>query len=266
MSAFAESEGVYAELHDLHVGRLEMRDIRTALAKGLADFSAIPSHYIVLAVIYPAIGALMFRAAAGADMFMMLFPIISGFALVGPVAAIGLFEISRRREMGEDVSWRHVASLLHAPGRRGILVVALVLAILYAAWLIAAHLIYEATLGKLAPDGMGAFAGLLFSTGEGWTLILLGNAVGAGFALVAMVLSVFSLPMLLDGEHNPLRAMAISVRACAANWPVMLSWGVVVAVIVAVACIPAFAGLAVALPVLAHATWHLYRRAIRHED
>lgn len=245
------------------IRRIGLGDLKAALSEGLADFLEKPSHTFFLVALYPIAGLALTYASSGADLIPLLFPLVAGFALVGPVAAIGVYELSRRREQGETPTWRAALGVLSGPALGGVAVVALALAALFVVWMTVAQAIYAATMGPTPPETVAAFARDVFGTAGGLSLIVIGNAVGALFAAAALAISVFSLPMLLDGERSVATAVATSVQAAARNPATMAVWGLIVGAILLVAALPAFIGLAVALPVLGHATWRLYRRAIR---
>lgn len=244
------------------VRRIGIADLRLALSRGVDDFLAIPTQLLFLGLIYPLIGLVAARAAWGGSVLPLLYPMVAGLSLMGPVAALGLYELSRRREAGETVSWVDSFRVLRSPAIGTMAVLGLVLAAVFVAWLYAAHAIWAATLGPVAPESPGAFAQVLFDTPEGWRLILLGNLVGFGFAVLVLATTVVSFPMLLDRDTSLGTAIGTSVRACARNPGPMALWGLLVAALLLLGSIPAFVGLAVVMPVLGHATWHLYRRVV----
>jgi len=252
---------VGAQADEPRVHTITTADLRDALAKGLDDFKHKPSHVIFLVVIYPIVALFLSRLVFGYDVLPLFFPLVAGFALVGPVAAIGLYELSRRREQDLEVAWKHAFGVLRSPSIRSILALGAVLAVIFFAWLGAAMAIYEATLGT-PPDSVADFARRLFTTSAGWALIIIGNGVGFLFALTVLIISVVSFPMLIDRHVSTLAAVRTSIRACAASpWP-MAAWGLIVAGGLVIGCLPFFIGLAVVMPILGHATWHLYRRVV----
>jgi len=244
------------------VQRIGLADIRDALARGVDDFLAIPTQLLFLGLIYPLVGLVAARAAWGGDVLPLLYPMVAGLSLMGPVAALGIYEISRRRERGEAVSWLNAFDVLRSPAIGTIAALGIMLAVIFVAWLFAAQSIYRMTLGELGPSTLGGFARDLLDTPEGWRLIVIGNAVGFLFALLVLALSVVSFPLLLDRNTSLATAIQTSLRACLASPGPMALWGLIVAGALLLGCIPFFVGLAVVMPILGHATWHLYRRVV----
>ncbi len=244
------------------VRRIGTADLMEALRRGMADFWAAPTHLVFLCLMYPVLGVFFAGLAFGNNMLPLLFPLMSGFALVGPLAAIGLYEISRRRERGEDISLRHISGIFRSPSIGSIAALGILLMVIFLAWLLVAQSLYQSLFGWHAPESMSAFLGEVFTTRNGWTLIIVGNALGFVFSAVVFCLSVVSFPLLLDRDVGAIPAILTSIRAVAANPGPMLLWGLIVAAALVVGFIPLFIGLAVVLPVLGHATWHLYRRVV----
>ena len=241
---------------------LTVADLRDSLREGYADFRADPTHYLFLCALYPAIGLVLGRLASGGGALPLLFPMIAGFALLGPFAAVGLYELSRRREAGQDIAWWHAFGVFGSPALGGILKLGLMFAALFVLWLVAAEGIYRLTLGHFAPASVSALLGAVLTTRAGWVLLLLGNLVGFLFALAALVLGVVSFPMLVDRRVGVELAVRASFEAVRRNKAVMAGWGLIVTAALVVGSIPFLLGLAVAIPVLGHATWHLYRRVV----
>ena len=244
------------------IRRIGVADVRAALAAGVDDFLATPTQLVFLCILYPIVGFVAARAAFGTELLPLLFPLIAGISLLGPVLAVGVYELSRRREQALPTSWLNVFDVLRSPAILSIALVGVVLLAVFTAWIGAAKLVYLLTIGPMAPASAGAFAATLLDTAGGWHLMLLGNLVGLMFAIVVLMLTVVSVPMLLDRNCSPLVAMQTSVRAVLANPGPLALWGLIVAAALLLGCIPVFIGLAVAMPVLGHATWHLYRRLI----
>jgi uncharacterized membrane protein len=244
------------------VRRIGVADLRLALVQGVDDFLAIPTQLLFLGLIYPLVGLVAARAAWGGDLLPLLYPMVAGLSLVGPVAAIGLYELSRRREAGESVSWLDTFRVLRAPAIGTKAALGLILAVVLVAWVFSAQAIWAATLAPLAPEGVEGFARAVTGTPEGLRLILYGNLAGLGFALVVLATTVVAFPLLLDRNTSLATAVGASLRACARNPGPMALWGLIVAALLVLGSLPAFVGLAVVMPVLGHATWHLYRRVI----
>jgi uncharacterized membrane protein len=246
----------------LAVRTLSLADLKDALAKGVADFSAMPSHAVFLCIIYPIAGLVLGRLAIGYDVLPLLFPLMAGFALIGPLAAIGLYEMSRRREQGLDISWRHILDVRHRPTFGAIVTLGVLLMAIFLIWLAVAQAIYVATFGYLPAASMPDFLRQVLTTPEGWTLIVVGNGVGFLFAVLVLTISVVSFPLLIDRDVGAAGAIVTSVRVVLANPVIMAAWGFIVALLLMIGSIPLLFGLAVVMPVLGHATWHLYRRAV----
>ena len=246
----------------LAVRTVSFADLKAALAKGLDDFSAMPSHAIFLCIIYPIAGLVLGRLAIGYDVLPLLFPLMAGFALVGPFAAIGLYEMSRRREQGLDISWRHVFDVRHRPTFGAIVALGLLLMAIFLVWIAVAQAIYVATFGYLPAASIPDFFQQVLTTSEGWTLIVVGNAVGFLFAVLVLTISVVSFPLLIDRDVGAAGAIVTSWRVVLANPVTMAAWGFIVALLLVVGSIPLLFGLAVVMPVLGHATWRLYRRVV----
>ena len=258
----ADGLATHPDAESVAIRRIGFRDLGAALGGGFADLGAKRTDAVFLVLLYPLIGLVIATLAAGESALHLVFPLVSGFALVGPLAASGLYEISRQREAGSDPGLlaAYRSAIARAGGR--LFVMAVVLFSIFAAWIGAASLLWHAIMGGAAPGTPGGLLAAVFGSEEGWLLVVVGNLVGALFAALALVVSVFSLPMLIDGERSVATAIATSVRACAGNPRAVLAWGAIVGFGLALASIPALVGLMVALPLFGHATWRLYRRTI----
>ena len=248
------------------VRRISIADLGGILRAGVEDFWAMPTHVIFLVVIYPIIGLVLARVTMGEDLLGLAYPLVAGFALLGPFAALGMYELSRRREQGLDLSWTHAADILRSPSRGSIAALGLLQMILFVAWIATAQGLYAGLMGEQHPQSIGDLVRFALTTPSGWSLILLGNGLGFLFALVALTLSVVSFPLLLDRPVGASTALMTSIRAVQANPGPMAVWGLIIAVALAVGSIPLFIGLALVLPILGHATWHLYRAVVVPTD
>ena len=244
------------------VRKINFSDVTDAVAEGFEDFTALRSDVVFLCVFYPLVGLLLSQFLFGNDMIPLLFPIASGFALVGPFAAIGLYELSRRREKGLESSWVHVFDVFRAPAIGSIAAMGLLLVAIFLAWLAVAWGIFKLTLGPDTPTSLTAFANDIAFTSAGHTMFIVGIGVGFVFAVVAMSVSIVSFPLLLDRDVGLDTAFMTSIQAVWMNPLPMAFWGFIVAAALVIGSIPMLIGLAVVMPTLGHATWHLYRKMI----
>jgi uncharacterized membrane protein len=242
--------------------RLTMADLRTALAKGWEDLAAMRSDVMFACMLYPLMGAVLLGLATQGAMTHLLFPVLSGFALVGPVAGLGLYELSRRREAGLPVSWGAMFDVLRSPRFPRIVMLALFNAVIFMAWLLLADAIHAATLGSERVLSLGALLSEAVSTPAGWAMIVIGTGVGFLLAAAVLAVSAVSFPLLLDRDVSLPLAVMTSVRVAWENPAVIAAWGLIVAGLLAAGILPVLLGLVVVLPVLGHATWHLYRAAV----
>src|SRR5215467_10143422 len=245
------------------VRRISTSDLYYALARGYDDLAAFPSYAVFLCVIYPLLGILLIGLTSGTLLLLPLaFPIAAGFALVGPVAAIGLYELSRRREAGLDSSPSHVFDVLHSPSLGAIIALSVLLMAIYLVWLVVAYAIYIVIFGYAAPASIEQFTTDWLTTPRGWNLIIARWGIGFLFAALVLSISAISFPLLLDRDVGAGVAMRTSLRVMATNPLPMALWGLIVAALLVIGSIPFFVGLAVVVPLLGHATWHLYRLAV----
>jgi uncharacterized membrane protein len=243
------------------VRNIHLSDLRDALVLGWEDFKAVPSHAVILCVIYPVLGLVLARMTLGYSVLPLLFPLAAGFALLGPFAALGLYELSRRRERGDEASAWHALGVLSAPSFGAMLALGTILLILFVVWVAAANAIYVSIFGNAPAASIPDFVSRVFTT-EGLRLIVVGCGVGLLFAIVALCISVVAFPLMLDRHANVIDAVQTSLRVVAKNPMTMTAWGLIVAALLVIGSLPFFVGLAVVLPVLGHATWHLYRKVL----
>jgi uncharacterized membrane protein len=248
--------------HMPQVRRLELSDLREVLIIGFQDFSASRADVIFIGLIYPLVGLVLITAGLSMNLLPLVVPLIMGFALLSPVAAIGLYEISRLREAGENPDWLDAFGVLRSPALGGIVVLGLYLAALFIGWIMTAGAVYSNTLGPEPPVSVLGFVSDVFTTSAGWAMIVIGTGLGVVFAVLALSISLVSFPLLLDRQVGLPVAVVTSVRVVRASPVVAFTWGAIVAICLGLGAIPMLMGLIVAVPVLGHATWHLYRRAV----
>lgn len=249
----------------LPVRRITNADLRFALRQGFEDFLAKRGDILVAGLLYPLIGIFTAFITLGGKFLHLFFPIAAGIGIMGPVAAVGYYELARRRELGLESSWRHFFDIRKTPAADDLMSIAALLLAIFLLWVAAAAGLYVSLFGLEAPRMVGAFLEQLFTTEKGWTLIVAGNLIGACFAVLVLALSIVSLPMLVDRGGGAASAVWTSLAAFRANKVVMLRWGVIVGALLVLGSIPLFIGLAVVLPWLGYATWHLYTRTVERD-
>lgn len=244
------------------VRTISFADLKDAIIKGIDDFSAMPSHAFFLCLIYPVIGIILYRLAFGYGVLPLIYPFVTGFALVGPAAAIGLYELSRRRERGLEVSVAKALEVRNSPSIGAIMRLGSVLALLFFGWLYTAQTIYTQHFGPTPPTSLEQFFSDVTTTDAGRQLMIVGNLVGLLFAVVVLAISTVSFPMLVDRNVGAAVAVRTSLRAAIENPIVIATWGIIVVTSLLLGSLPMFVGLTVVLPVLGHTTWHLYRKLV----
>jgi uncharacterized membrane protein len=244
------------------VRRIRISDLWEVLTKGLDDFGAYRTDVIFICVMYPVVGLILARLAFGYELLPLLFPLASGFALVGPFAAVGLYEMSRLREAGVEAGWADAFGVVRSPSFGAIIILGLLLMAIFLLWLVAAEAIYQITLGPEPPASVGAFFRDVFATDAGWAMIGIGVGVGFLFALLVLAISAVSFPLLLDREAGVDTAILTSIRAVILNPGPMAVWGLIVTAGLVIGSIPFFLGLIIIMPMLGHASWHLYRKVV----
>jgi len=241
------------------IGKLTLGELYASLARGWEDFRRAPLFGLFFSGVYVLGGVAI--VATGGGIVVSTLIVSLGFPLVAPFAAVGLYEVSRRLEAGRPLAWREVLGVIWAERNRQIPWAGAIIVIAFLFWTFLAHMLFALMLG-LAPATTPAFSVELLMTPSGATLTLIQAVVGGAFAFLMFGFTAVSLPLLLDREVDFVSAMLLSFRAVLANLPVMLVWAAIIAGCLILGMIPAFLGLFVALPVLGHATWHIYRRVL----
>ncbi len=260
-----ENQATETELYTAaqpEIRKIGIADLKDALAKGIADFEAMPTHLIFLCLIYPILTLMMARVAGGYEVLPLVFPLLAGFTLIGPLVACGMYELSKRRERGEDISRWHAFNIRKSPAKMSVASLGILQLAVYLVWLGVANTIYKQLFGDFVPTSVGDFINHIFGTGPGWALIIIGSGAGFIFAAVVLSVSAISFPLVLDRDVGAVSAAFTSIRVSLANPITMAIWGLIVAVALGIGAMPLFFGLAVVMPVLGHATWHLYRKVV----
>lgn len=247
------------------VRRITVADVVEALSEGLRDFQAVPLYGVVFGALYAAGGIAIMLCLLGLGLVYLAYPLAAGFAMIGPFVASGLYDVSRRRENGLTISVAAIWSTLKSRGEIGWM--AFVTLFIFVVWMYQVRLLMALLIGLNASfSSLHEFMTIMLTTNEGLLFLAVGNAVGAALSLVLFALTVVSFPLLLDRDVDFVTAMITSVRAVAASPVPMIGWAAVIVMLLVVSAIPYFLGLIVTIPVLGHATWHLYRRIVVPAD
>lgn len=250
----------------IRVRTISHEDLSYSLRRGLDDFLTFRGDIVFAGVVYTVIGLAAVVMTTSSPLMPFFVPVVAGVGLLGPVAAVGFYELARRREAGQqDVHWFNFLDVRKRPSADEMGIVAGMLLLIFFLWLLAAGALYAALFGWATPQSIPDFLATIFTTPRGWALIVAGGAVGAIFGWIVLALSVVSLPMLVDSNISAPEAVSASWRAVHANKGEMIRWGIIVGALLVLGSIPLFVGLAFVLPWLGYATWHLYTRLIdRH--
>ena len=240
------------------IGRVTPAELRAALRAGIADFRRAPVYGLIFSAVYVVAGIALLLIGAGTLTWTLTLSL--GFPLVAPFAAVGFYEISRRLEAGEPLVASEIFGVVAAERRRQVPWLGAMLVMIFLFWSFFAHMLFAAFVGPSSMFEPVSLAWLL--TPEGALHSAIQMIVGGAVAFFTFSVTVVSLPLLLEREIDFVSAMLLSLRTVARNLPVMLIWALIIAVLLVAAMLPLFLGLFIALPVLGHATWHLYRRAL----
>ncbi|MCG6122528.1 MAG: DUF2189 domain-containing protein [Microvirga sp.] len=248
------------------IRKIDMEDVQAAFYEGLGDFRAAPAFGLFFGGVYALGGIAMVLLVSALKLGYLAYPLAAGFALVGPFVAVGLYEVSRRRDLGLPLRWKDVLGAIASQGKREIGWMALVTLFALVIWLYQVRLLLALFLGFQSFTSVGEFLTVVFTTPEGWLFLIIGNVVGAFLALGLFSISVISFPLLLDRDVDFITAMIASVTSVTMNPRPMLGWGLFIVLGLILASIPFFLGLLIMLPALGHASWRLYKRVVAPED
>lgn len=240
-------------------------EISRAFTLGVRDFRAAPLFGLFFGGIYAAGGLMILGALSGLEARWMIFPVAIAFPLIGPFVAAGCYEVSRELEKGETPQWKRVLTVIFQQQRRELGWMAFITLFIFWMWMYQVRLLIAIFLGRLSFSSVPAFLNVVTTTPEGLAFLIVGSAVGFLLAMVLFSVTVISMPMLLDRDVDFITAMITSVRTVLASPVAMLGWGIAVTAFAIVAMLPFFAGIVLALPILGHTTWHLYRFAVADE-
>lgn len=247
------------------VRTIEFSDITEALAAGLRDLRAAPVYGLTFGALYCLGGILTLATASALNMPYLTYPLATGFVLIGPLVAIGLYEVSRLLEQGKPLSWSALWTAIWGQAGKEIGWMCFVVLFVTTMWLYQVRLLLALFLGNESISTMADFFRVVITTSQGWLFLGVGHVIGAILSVILFSLTVVSFPILLDRSIDFITAMITSVRTVVANPVPMLSWAAIIVATLFVASVPLFLGLIIVLPVLGHTTWHLYRRLVAPE-
>lgn len=241
---------------------LTFQDLEKALWRGLRDFAEKPIYGLAIGLVCALFGIAIVACIRWLGIPWMIYPFAIGFPLVGPFLAVGLYEVSRRIETGEPVTWSAVLSRMWVQRGRELSWMAFVVLFVIWVWVYQIRLLMALFLGMKSFSTIEAFIKVLFSTTEGWLFLGIGHIVGAVLAIFMFSITVVAIPLLMERELDIVTAMITSVKAVMASPVIMIGWGIVVTLLVIIGSLPLFLGLIVILPVLGHTTWHIYKKTV----
>jgi uncharacterized membrane protein len=244
------------------VNALGFEDLKACLCNGFSDFRQAPMFGLFFGGIFAFGGILIVQSFYAWEKGWLIYPMIVGFPLIGPFAAVGLYEVSRRLSNGLPLKWNEVLSVVSLQTSRQIPYMAFVILFIFWIWMYQIRLLIAIILGRMSFSSWDSFINIITTTPEGLAFIILGHIVGACFALLLFSVTVVSIPLILDRDIDFVTGMITSVKTVKKSPFVMICWGAFIGITLIVSSIPLFLGLLITLPVLGHTSWHIYKRAV----
>jgi len=248
------------------IRKVAVNDITAALKEGIADFIACPLYGLFFGSIYTIGGLAILAMLTTFDMSWMIIPIAIAFPFIGPFVAVGLYEVSRRRAAGVPLKFSEILSVIIAQKERQFGLMAFAIMCIFWIWIFQVRLLLAVFLGFQSFPSVAAFIKVVTTTPEGIGFITLGTAIGAVLAFVLFCTTVIAIPLLLDRDIDVISAIITSFKTVLQNPMVMIGWGITVAALAILALLPYFLGILIVLPILGHATWHLFERVIEKAE
>jgi len=243
------------------VRHISVEDVYAALSEGWADFRAVPRFGLFFGGVYALAGIFILLQLSVWQQHLWIFPLAFAFPLIGPFVAVGLYEVSRRRELGQPLAWNEILASVWGQRNGQMPSMAFVVLAGFMIWIWVAHMLVALMLGRMQ-FAVYSDIDILFSTGSGLALLFFGTIIGFIIAFCLFSITAISIPMLIDRQVDFVTAMITSVDSVRSNTRAMFAWAWIVAASLVVAMIPFFLGLVIVLPVLGHGTWHLYRKVV----
>jgi uncharacterized membrane protein len=244
------------------VKALTFEQLEKAVSRGIADFVAKPMFGLVIGGTCAFFGIAIVACIRWLNIPWMIYPFAIGFPLIGPFLAVGLYEVSRRLQTGEEVTWGAVISRMWVQRGRELSWMAFVVLFVMWVWVYQVRLLMALFLGMKSFSTIDAFIKVLMTTTEGWLFLGIGHLVGAVLAIIMFSITVISIPLLMEKELDIVTAMITSLKVVLASPVIMVGWGIAVTLLVIMASLPMFLGLIIVLPVLGHTTWHIYKKTV----